>query len=318
MKGRKLWSNALRIGLSLVALGLLFREVGGRDLFETIRSADLALLFFAWLLFLLGIVVRTFRWRALLRGLELRPPFWQLLRLYLVGGFFNSFLPSGFGGDVVRVVELAQGAETSAAVGTVFVDRLTGILSLMAMGLLALPFAPGIDARVGWGFAILFVAGLVAGLLLLEGRLLRGLTARLPGQLSLVGQGKLAQVYDAVTGCGFRAIALALGISTLFNLLNVAVYWLCGIAVGIDVGLGFYFVSTTMLSLTLLIPISVGGLGLRDLVAQPLFASAGASAGAVAAMTLSVYAVTALAGLVGGLVYLGQGVGGLAGRRSLR
>jgi hypothetical protein len=87
-----------------------------------------------------GLVVRTFRWRALLVGLGLAPSFGRLLKLYFVGAFFNTFLLSGFGGDVVRVIELAQDERRSAAFGTVLVDRMTGILSLFLMGLIVLPF----------------------------------------------------------------------------------------------------------------------------------------------------------------------------------
>ncbi|MBN1875736.1 MAG: flippase-like domain-containing protein [Anaerolineae bacterium] len=311
MNRRQRWMNVLRIGLSLLTLGFLLVQVGGHKVWAVVKSARMDILGVAWGLFLLGILIRVFRWRALLQGLDIYPSFWQLLKLYLVGGFFNTFLPSGFGGDVVRVLELSQDADDSAAVGTVLVDRLTGILSLMALGLLMLPFARDLVPWLVWAFVVISGGGLLAGFLLLEGRFLRTVTAHLPGSLSLMGQNKLAQVYDAVTGCGARAIWLALLFSTLFNLSNIAVYWLCGLAVGISVGLDFYFIVTPLLSLTLLIPISVGGLGARDWVAQPLFGSAGIASEVSAGMTLAVYAVTAVAGLIGGALYLGQGIWGL-------
>ncbi|MGC9468648.1 MAG: lysylphosphatidylglycerol synthase transmembrane domain-containing protein, partial [Anaerolineae bacterium] len=197
MRAKPNLTNLLRIGLSLVALILLFRTVGGQEVLQLLWDANLGLLALAWVLFLVGIMVRAFRWRALLYGLGLRPSFPLLLRLYLVGGFFNVFLPSGFGGDVVRVLELgnseqdeasgeqapSQGATESeapparlAALGTVLVDRLTGILSLMAMGLVVLPFAQGLTTAVISVFVAVAVSGLAAGALLLEGTLLRRLT----------------------------------------------------------------------------------------------------------------------------------------------
>ena len=307
MKGKQLRSNLLRIGLSLFTLALVLWTVGWRDVLAVLRAAEWRLLGLAWLLFLVGIVIRTYRWRALLHGLGLRPPLLQLLRLYLVGGFFNAFLPTGFGGDVVRVLELTQDAaadDLAAAVGTVLVDRLTGILSLLALGLLVLPFTPALPSWILWTLALVCVGGLLGGALLLEGRLLRRLTSRLPGSLALVGEGKLAQVYAAITGCGPHAIGEALALSTLFNLFNIAIYWLCALAVGIPIGLGFYFVATPLLSLTLLVPISVAGLGVRDAVALALYTAAGIPAELSAGMSLSVYAVTAAAGLIGGALYL--------------
>jgi uncharacterized membrane protein YbhN (UPF0104 family) len=308
---RRLWANLFRIALSVTALVLLLREVGGADVVEVLRDADPGYLGSACLLFLLGIVIRVFRWRALLHGLGVTPPLRLLLKLYLVGNFFNTVLPSGFGGDVVRVVELAQQSHRSAAVGTVIVDRLTGILSLMALGLVVLPLTQGLAPWLVWMFVAIAVGGLLGGALLLEGRLLRTITARLPQAFSLAGQGKLADIYAAVSGSGARAIWQALALSTLFNLINIVIYWLCGLAVGIDVEFGFYFVFVPLLSLTLLVPISVGGLGARDWVAQPLFGSVGVPDAVAAGMTLSVYAVTLSVGLIGLAIYLVEGLSGL-------
>lgn len=316
MRSRRLWANLFRVALSVTALVLLLREVGSADVVEVLKDAGPGYLGAAFLLFLLGIVIRVFRWRALLHGLGVTPPFRLLLKLYLVGNFFNTVLPSGFGGDVVRVVELAQQNRQSAAVGTVIVDRLTGILSLMALGLAVLPFTQGLAPWLVWMFVVIAIVGLFGGALLLEGRLLRRITARLlqarlPQALSLAGQGKLADIYAAVSGSGARAIWQALALSTLFNLVNIAIYWLCGLAVGIEVPLGFYFVFVPLLSLTLLIPISVGGLGARDWVAQPLFGSVGVPDAVAAGMTLLVYAVTLAVGLIGLTIYLVEGLAGL-------
>jgi len=311
VRSRRLWANLFRVALSVTALVLLLREVGGADIVRVLEDAVPGYLGAACLLFLLGIAIRVFRWRALLHGLGVTPPLKVLLKLYLVGNFFNTVLPSGFGGDVVRVVELAQQNRQSAAVGTVIVDRLTGILSLMALGLAVLPFTHGLAPWLVWMFVIVAVGGLLGGVLLLEGRLLRRMTARLPQALSLAGQGKLADIYAAVSGLGARAIWLALALSTVFNLVNIAIYWLCGLAVGIDVPPGFYFVFVPLLSLTLLVPISVGGLGARDWVAQPLFGSVGVPDAVAAAMTLSVYAVTLAVGLIGLAIYLAEGLTGL-------
>ncbi len=53
-----------------------------------------------------------------------------------------------------------------------------------------------------WLFVVVACGGSLAGALLLEGNLLRRVMSRAPAGLSLVGEGKLAQVYAAVTGSG--------------------------------------------------------------------------------------------------------------------
>ena len=114
-----------------------------------------------------------------------------------------------------------------------------------------------------------------------------------------------------MTGCGRRAVWSALLLSTLFNVFNILIHWLCALAVGIDVNLSFHFVAVPLLALTLLVPISIGGLGARDWVAQPLMKSVSVAEPVAAAWSLSVWAVTGAAGLVGGMIYIGQALWGM-------
>jgi len=310
---KKRGMNVLRVLVSAGALAFLFWKIGLGETLAVLGQADLCYLLAAFLLFVISLVIRTCRWFVLLRGLALGIPFGRLVHLYFVGAFFNAFLPTGFGGDVVRALELSGDTNTSAAVGTVLLDRMSGLLVLFAMGLIALPFT---FTRLEPWLAGLLVGiaggGLLAGALVLEGRFLRRVTGRLPSVLSLRGKGFLAQVYAAVTGCGRRAVLEALGVSLVFNVVNVLINWLCGLAVGIPQGPGFYFIVTPLISVTLLVPVSISGLGVRDWVAVALFGSVGVDANTAAAMSLSIYLVSAAAGLVGGMLY---GIEGLRGLR---
>ena len=309
---KKSWMNVLRILISVGALAFLFWKIGLGETLVVLRRADLRYLLAAFVLYVLSLVIRAYRWLVLLRSLDPRVPFGHLVRLYFVGQFFSSFLPSQFGGDVVRALELTQDTDSSAAVGTVLLDRMTGLLSLFAMGLAVLPFhAARMEPWLAWSLCGVTGGGLIAGALVLEGRLLRRLTGRLPAALSLAGQGSLAKIYAAVTGCGWRAVLGALGVSVVFNVVNVIINWLCGQAVGTGISLGYFFAVTPLLSLSGLIP-SIGGWGVREAVSTAIFAPAGTSANVSAALGVSLGGVTLAAGLVGGILY------GIAGLRGLR
>jgi uncharacterized membrane protein YbhN (UPF0104 family) len=145
------------------------------------------------------------------------------------------------------------------------------------------------------------------GALVLEGRFLRRLTRWLPAGLSLMGHGPLAKIYAAVTGCGWRAVMGAFGVSVVFNLVNVVINWLCGQAVGVGVGLGYFFAVTPLLAVSGLVP-SIGGWGVREAVSTALFAPTGAGANVAAALGMAVGLVTLATGLVGGCVYLVEGI----------
>ena len=269
---RDRWLNLARLLISAAALGFLFWKIGLGETVAVLRTADLRLLWLAFGLSLLSLVIRAGRWAVLLRALDLQVPFGRLVQLYFVGAFFNSFLPSGFGGDVVRALELTQDTPSPAAAGTVLVDRMSGLLVLFARGLGALPFsAARLAGWLVWLLVGVAGGGLLAGALLLEGRALRWATARLPNWLSLAGSGPLGRIYAAVTGCGWRAVGQALAISLVFNLINILINFLCGRAVGIGLDLGYFFITAPLISITLLVPISVGGVGVRDWATVALF-----------------------------------------------
>ncbi|HIE39655.1 MAG TPA: flippase-like domain-containing protein [Anaerolineales bacterium] len=301
---RKKWLNLARVLISVGALSFLLWRIGLGETLAVLRGANLRLLLAAFGLFLGSLVIRAGRWAVLLYALNLRVPFRRLVYLYFVGAFFNSFLPTGFGGDVVRALELTQDTPTPAAVGTVLVDRMTGLLVLLALGLGALPFsATYLAPWLVWLLVAVAGGGLLAGGLLLEGRLLRRATAWLPERFSLTGSGPLGRLYAAITGCGWRAVGQALGISLVFNLVNILINFLCGRAVGIDLGPGYFFITAPIISISLMVPISVGGVGIRDWVVVALFGPAGVDSNTAAGMSLSIYAVSAAGGLVGGLMY---------------
>jgi len=296
--------NILRILVSIAALAILFWQIGLGETIDILSSADFRYLFVAFLIFILNLVIRAYRWYVLIRSLDPSVRFAKLLRLYFVGQFFNSFLPTGFGGDVIRAFELTQDTDASASIGTVVLDRMSGLLVLFMMGLGALPFrAADLNPLLTWILIVVAGGGLVAGALILEGNILRKLTAWLPGKLSLVGEGTLARTYAAVTGCGWRAIMRAFAVSLVFNVLNVVVNWLCGRAVGMNLSLGYFLAVTPLISVSLLVP-SVGGWGVREAVSTAVFSPAGVDANVAAAMGVAMGGVGLAAGFIGGGLYL--------------
>jgi hypothetical protein len=304
--------NVLRILISAGTLAFLFWRVASLDeTLEVLRRADLRYLLSALVLFVLGLVIRAYRWSVLLGGLGVTVPFGRLVRLYFVGQFFSSFLPTQFGGDVMRALELTEDTDSAAAVGTVLLDRLAGLLVLLVMGLAVLPF---IAFQMERWLVLLIVGvtggGMIAGALILEGRLLRRLTKWLPPAVSLAGQGPLARVYAAVTGCGWRAVSLAFVVSLVFNTINILINWACGRAVGIGVGLGYFSAITPLLSVSGLIP-SISGWGVREAVSTALFTPVSVDENVAVALGLTLNGITLVVGLVGGLVYAVERLWGL-------
>jgi len=296
--------NILRILISVAALAVLFWQIGLGETLNVLHSADIRHLTLAFALFIISLVMRAYRWYVLIHSLDPRVGFAKLLRLYFVGQFFNSFLPTSFGGDVVRAFELTQDTDSSAAIGTVILDRMSGLMVLFLMGLAVLPFhASDLEPWLVWVLIIVASGGLLGGTLILKGNILHKLTAHLPDRFSLAGGGTLGRIYASVTGCGWRAIASAFAISVVFNALNVVINWICGQAVGTNVSLGYFFAVTPLISVSLLVP-SIGGWGVRETVSTAVFSPAGVDANVAAALGVTLGGIALGAGLIGGCIYL--------------
>jgi uncharacterized membrane protein YbhN (UPF0104 family) len=319
MSKRTILSNLLKAGISVVALAWVLVMIPFDQVWAAMRGADLSLLLVVFLMMVVSLVVRAARWLVLLRGLGASVPFGRLVELYFVGNFFNSFLPTGFGGDAVRAAEVTRDVEAGVAVGAVIVDRLTGLLVLFVMALVALPFsARTVPVRVLVPIAAVALVGLAGGVILLHGGLLRRvgpfLERVLPGKIaaavSPTGLGPVGNVHRAVTGCGRRALGQALALSTGFNVMLIGWWALAGRTLGIDVSLWAYVVFVPVLSLSMTVP-SIGGLGVREGLSSILFASAGMFEADGVALSLVLFVLLRGTGIVGGLVYLVTSVRGL-------
>ena len=296
--------NFLKIGVTLLGLGIVLTRFNLRAIGVTLQQADLAWLLVGFLLVNASVVLRAFRWLLLIFGLHAQVSFGRLVELYYVGSFFNVFLPSGFGGDVVRVLEVSRDIPADIATGTVLVDRMTGLMMLFALALFSLPFRPqDFPPQLLWIIVIICLSGLIAGFVLLEGTMLRTFSRLLPQKMMSSGNGFMLNVTRAVDECGWRAIGGAMIVSLLFNLLQATWWTTSSYALGLDVPFTYMLLVVPLLSLAMLIP-SIGGLGVREFLAPVLFSGAGLSAEEAIALTLLVFALERVSGLLGGPIYI--------------
>lgn len=301
---KKHLSTILKVVVTVLGLVYVLFNVPLEDIREAVVDVQWSWLILAFVMIAVSLVLRAYRWLLLLRGLNASISFGRLVELYFVGNFFNAFLPSGFGGDAVRIMEVAQDVPSNIAAGTVIVDRLTGLLMLFVMALLALPFRPSdFPQNLFLIITAVSIIGLIGGFILLEGTLIRRFGGWLPAKLSPVGDGPIARLLQAVQGCGKQAIFGALAVSTLFNLLLISWWYFIGLSIGLEVSYFYYILVVPILSVALLVP-SVSGLGVREGLAPSLFAGAGVEFGTAVALSLLVFAVMRVSSLLGAPVYI--------------
>lgn len=304
--------NLLKIGMSLGLLVVLVWKVGWRQTWETLAGSDYRYLLAAWGLYLFSMVLRAYRWQVLLRIQELGAPLSRLTSLYFIGTFFNTVLPTGFGGDVVRMYELSKHSQQGTqSVGTVLVDRLCGFLVLFVMASLALVFSyrlvPAIVSAVIISITLLSILGV--WMALNDG--VWEWLMRLPLLSRLLQKSQVQRFRRSIRAYRTPAISGALLASLAFNVLLMVLNYLVALALGVRISFWYFLIFIPIISLLLTLPVSFSGLGVREGGYVLLFARAGVASPLALAMSLCVYAITVATGLLGGLWYMLEGYKGL-------
>ena len=133
-RARSLALSALKAVVSVGLLAILFSRVDGSRLWAVAREASVGWLVLALGLYLTMVLASAVRWGVLLRAQNVRLPFSFLTQSFLVATFFNNFLPSNIGGDVIRIADTAPAAGSKTLATTVvLIDRGLGLLGLALM-----------------------------------------------------------------------------------------------------------------------------------------------------------------------------------------
>ncbi len=308
-RARRHLINLLRVAVSLGLLAALIAGAGSQNLLDLFRRVNVGLYALAFGISTLTMILRAARWKIILDAMGARVSFRRAVYLNYVGAFFNIFLPTGLGGDVVRVLEIGPGATAQQATGAVFVDRIAGFLVMFGLALITLPFiAPLLPPLATLLIALMALGAIAASALLFEGRLLRRLMSRLPRVLSLAGDTWLGETYSFITACGWKALAQAMSLSGLYTLVVVAAQTVAAYALGLDVPAWAVAVFLPVITATLLVPLSINGIGIRDSTVVALYAQVGLSGTQALGLSLAWFALEVLDGLAGGLMYVAAGM----------
>lgn len=306
----------LQILLSLVLLIWLIGRAGLDQVLATLSGLSWTWYLPAFLLFLLNIVIRSYRWYTLLHSLNERPSFRHLTYLYFVGFFANNFIPSGFGGDFVKIVSLrrtfGRGAE---ALSSVVMDRVTGMLGSAIIALVALIWnslghVTAVDLPpVLWiVIALLSVGTPILFLLVRWSHPLNILVKRFPKIQQIPKYEKLEQLVDTINRYPLPVLLNSLLISLPFTLSLVIVQYFIARALAVDLPLAVFALFVPIISILNLLPLSFNGLGVREGVYQFLFVPIGVATPSAIAMSLAFYFLRFGTGLLGGLMYAYQSV----------
>jgi uncharacterized membrane protein YbhN (UPF0104 family) len=268
-----LWGKLL---VSCTILGALFRNINWEVTRHLLQTAHLGFLWLALLSFNASQVLSAARLLWFLAPLRVRLKWRENVRLYYVGMFYNLLLPGGISGDAVKIVVLRKRFPEpwKRYVVAFLQDRVNGLVALGAWMVVWTLLAG--DSIAGW-LLPLGALGWSAGML---GYLL-GMRRFFTDFWEVLGRGTLASV-------GVQGLQI------------VSVYWILR-AFAVTEQTELYFLLFLASSIAAVLPISFGGLGLREIVFFSGSHWLGAEAEIAVLVSLVFYLITVLSSLAGGL-----------------
>lgn len=261
--------NALRYLGSILLLFLVFRTVNSYEIISTLKNINGWVYLASFLIYLGNRVVATYRWKLLLEVQEINIPFWSLYNVVLYGSVFNSILPSSFGGDAARIFWLLkdQSNKKAASVVATIADKVLGLSALVILALAIVPFNPLVSAQIRTlGFILLvmftiFMTSLIWGHSEWIVRILHKLmfTDWLKQNLDEVLT-VLKTYKNAKT-----TLFAALFVSFILQSVTIINQYLRFEVINVDVSMLYLFLAIPITTLVVIIPLSIGGIGLREL-----------------------------------------------------
>ncbi len=134
----------LKIALSVAALWYVFTKIDFKEVIIIFENVSYGWLIAAALLFIISKVFSSFRLNVFFRNINAGLTEISNLRLYLLGMYYNLFLPGGIGGDGYKIYLLNRQFKVKAKklFWAVFLDRINGVLALFVLALAMTPLIP--------------------------------------------------------------------------------------------------------------------------------------------------------------------------------
>jgi uncharacterized protein (TIRG00374 family) len=295
----------LRAAVSLGLLALLFSRVDWDQFFQVLEGFEGFYLFFIAILFYLSILLSTWKWQAILIYLGISDRFRRLLSIYTIGVYFGNFLPTSVGGDSYRFVKLRADhpGASDRIISSMLLERGYGYLTLLLVNLLLLVFyreALRASDLLFW-IEVLIAAGVIG--LLVAALFARSAFEKLASWKPALGF--LTRLLDLLSVRDPRTVAVAAGTSLLFVLTTGAGLWLYYRGAGEEVSPVYALFVTTLVGIVGILPLTINGLGLVELVQAALFGLIGVPLETVLAVSLLQRVMRLVLSLPGAALYFG-------------
>ena len=302
---RKKLTLAFKGAVTIGLIGILLYIVDWDQAAELVNHGLAKIIIVVPALLLVGLAVAAWRWRIILTNVGVSILYRQTYLGYLLGSFYNVFLPGVIGGDMVRVAYCKIWTQCGLGIATtsVLLERVFGVLALMIIACLTYMCFPRTLS------ALLAVEGTSIVLVLAGGGMLLVVITLIGRQIWigwLLQKDKIASnpfvpsVLRTLNALDLRILGTIVVLSALYQMVWIFTTFYISRAIGLFVPIHVFFSILPLVYLVTVLPVSLGGVGVREGAFVLLLAQFGVMASdAVTLSFLEYLSRIAIAGLSG-------------------
>lgn len=303
------FSIIFRAALSVILLSLLFNLVDKDAILSAILKADKLYLIAAFLMLILNYGLCLLRWYILLKEFHLGVSFKKAFSAFCAGIFASLFIPSFVGIDLARGTDLSIHTKKPRQVlATILLDRLSGYAGIVILLTLVCLFTYRIiiDKTI---LSFLVTAYILLGLMIFV-IFNKSVYLKLTGYLRNHKAGKMREsvsnIYEDIHMFRGKALLLTkiLALSVLSQLILPLVFYLAALSLGLKISIVYFFIFVPLIGAIALIPLTLSGLGLRDVSTIFFFGKIGIPGAMAFSVSLLNFSFVVAAGILGGLLYV--------------
>lgn len=299
----------IKVIISSSLLAFIINKINWHEVFINLKNASVSLLILVFILGLLERIELTYKWNILIKARGLVVSFWKLFSINLIGGFWGLFLPSSLGTDVVRGYYLIKNnSEKAISVSSVFVDRILGMFSLLLFAFFSVIFAQNLISEINITWYIISILIIVSsGFYFFQKESTAMAFKKLFKKIkinfiadNLVKLHSSILVYKNFP----KAVLYSFFVTLFVQLTRVLMYYFLSLAYNVHVPIIYFFLFIPIIMLVIMIPVSIGGLGVREGTFVAFFSLVGMSVNDAVLISFTNSIINNLTTMIGGLVYL--------------
>jgi len=307
LKTRLLW--ILRVFILCATVLFLVHYIDFHLVLNAIRRIPLWILLIIIPISLLRIWLNAIRWKICNTDTLQQLSDWDYFRYMMISTSFNQVMPGVLGGDIVKALWIGSDVQANKArnVLSVLFDRIVGFISILLLGLLAVAFSPLINVGIKHKVFIFAFAGLLLVLLLIW--LLRRFSGTASGLAKGTAENKFGRMIRNGWLLALDIVGYFLGRPLIFIkalLLSFVIHisWFFinyYLALHLQINVTFFDISmiSCLVWIITIIPLSIGGMGVRELSYIGLLSGYGVSAEQATALSVTVFSTMIIVAILG-------------------